>query len=497
VSDPAGGLARVEAELGRRLPESHIRPGLERIRQLTDLLGRPQAAYPVVHITGTNGKTSTARMVDALLRSFGLRTGRITSPHLVSPTERITLDGEPIPAERFVQTYDDVAPYLALVDQAQAVPLVYFEVVTAMAFAAFADAPVDVAVVEVGLGGSWDATNVADGQVAVITPVALDHMQYLGDTVEKIAVEKAGIIKPGATAILAAQPPEVVPVLLARAAEVGASVAREGLEFGVRDRRLGVGGQQIALQGLAGGYGEIFLPLYGAHQAANAAAALAAVEAFFGKGAGTGPLDADLVREAFAQVSSPGRLERVRSAPTVLVDAAHNPHGMAASVAAVGESFSFRRLVGVVAVLADKDARGMLALLEPLLDEIVVTQNSSSRRLPADDLATVAVEVFGPDRVTVELRLDDAIETAIRLAEGDEGTVAGSGVLITGSVITAGEARTLLLGTRATASRAPVRGPRQAGPAAGSGPERGGGHPRSAGGSVGGRWADGGRTDGE
>jgi dihydrofolate synthase / folylpolyglutamate synthase len=444
VSGPGEELARVEAELARRLPESQVRPGLERIAQLVDLLGNPQAAYPVVHITGTNGKTSTARMVDALLRSFGLRTGRITSPHLVSPTERITLDGEPLSAERFVQTYDDLAPYLKLVDDAQPVPLVYFEVVTAMGYAAFADAPVDAAVVEVGMGGSWDATNVADGQVAVITPVALDHTRYLGDTPAQIATEKAGIIKPGATAVLAAQLPEVVPVLLARAAEVGAAVAREGLEFGVLSRQVAVGGQQIDLQGLAGGYQEIFLPLYGEHQARNAAAALAAVEAFFGKGAGTGPLDADLVRAAFAGVRSPGRLEPVRSAPTVLVDAAHNPHGMAATVAAVGEAFSFRRLVGVVAVLADKDARGMLALLEPLLDEVVITQNSSSRRLAADDLATAAVQVFGEDRVTVELRLDDAIETAIRLAEGEDGELAGSGVLVTGSVITAGEARTLL-----------------------------------------------------
>jgi dihydrofolate synthase/folylpolyglutamate synthase len=458
VTDPAADLVRVEAELAGRLPESHIRPGLERIRQLVDLLGGPQRAYPVIHITGTNGKTSTARMVDALLRGTGLRTGRITSPHLASPTERICLDGEPIPADRFAATYDDLAPYLALVDASQPQPLVYFEVLTAMAFAAFADAPVDVAVVEVGMGGSWDATNVADGQVAVITPVALDHTRYLGDTVEKIAGEKAGIIKHGATAILAAQPPEVAPVLLARAAEVDALVAREGLEFGVLDRRVAVGGQQLRLQGLSGEYGEVYLPLYGAHQAANAAAALAAVEAFFGKGAGTGPLDAGLVREAFAGVTSPGRLEPVRSAPTVLVDAAHNPHGMAAAVAAVTEAFSFRRLVGVVAVLADKDARGMLAVLEPVLDEIVVTQSSSSRRLPADELATAAVALFGPDRVTVELRLDDAIETAIRLAEGEGGVVSGAGVLVTGSVITAGEARTLLLGTRAAAAPRPPRG---------------------------------------
>jgi dihydrofolate synthase / folylpolyglutamate synthase len=447
MSDEAGWeqeLARVEAELGTRLPESQVRPGLDRMRQLVDLLGHPERTYPVIHLTGTNGKTSTARMIDSLLRAFGLRTGRITSPHLVSPTERISLDGEPISAERFVRAYDDLAPYLRLVDEQQPIPLVYFEVLTAMGYAVFADAPVDVAVVEVGLGGSWDSTNVADGQVAVITPIGLDHQRYLGDTVAQIATEKAGIIKPGATAILAAQQSEAVPVLLARAAEVGATVAREGLEFGVLGREVAVGGQQMVLQGLAGEYDEIFLPLFGAHQAGNAACALAAVEAFFGKGADTGPLDADLVRGAFAQVTSPGRLEPVRSAPTVLVDAAHNPHGMAASVAAVGEAFSFRRLVGVVAVLADKDVEGMLTILEPVLDEIVVTQNSSSRRLPADDLATLAVAVFGPDRVTVEIRLDDALETAVQLAEGDGDALAGAGVLVTGSVITAGEARTLL-----------------------------------------------------
>jgi dihydrofolate synthase / folylpolyglutamate synthase len=437
-------LARVEGELGQRLPESHVRPGLERMRMLVDLLGNPEASYPVIHITGTNGKTSTARMIDSLLRTFGLRTGRITSPHLASPTERISIDGEPISAERFVRTYDDLAPYLQLVDERAPIPLVYFEVVTAMGFAAFADAPVDVAIVEVGMGGSWDSTNVADGQVAVITPIGLDHQRYLGDTVTQIATEKAGIIKAGATAILAAQSNDAVPPLLSRAAEVGASVAREGMEFGVLDRQVAVGGQQLLLQGLAGEYDDVFLPLFGAHQATNAACALAAVEAFFGKGASTGPLDLELVRAGFAQTTSPGRLEPVRSAPTVLVDAAHNPHGMAAAVAAVAEAFSFRTLVGVVAVLADKDVEGMLTVLEPVLDEIVVTQNSSSRRLGADDLAKLAVEVFGPDRVTVEVRLDDALETAVQLAEGDGEALAGAGVLVTGSVITAGEARTLL-----------------------------------------------------
>jgi dihydrofolate synthase/folylpolyglutamate synthase len=434
---------RVEAALRSRWPESRIEPSLDRIRALVDLLGDPQQGYPVIHIAGTNGKTSTARMVDALLRGFGLRVGRFTSPHLASVTERISLDGQPIDRRRFVEAFDDIAPYLDLVDKEQPVPLSYFEVLTAMGFVAFADAPVDVAVVEVGMGGSWDSTNVVDGRVAVVAPVALDHTRYLGSTVAAIAAEKAGIIKPGCIAVLASQSPEAADVLLRRSAEVQATVAREGLEFGVLRRAVAVGGQQLVLQGLGGVYDELFLPLYGAFQAQNAGCALAAVEAFFGAGA-AGSLDLDTVRAGFAEVTSPGRLEPVRSAPTVLVDAAHNTHGMAATVAAVAEAFQFRRLVGVVAVLADKDVRGMLGALQPALDEIVVTESSSHRRLPADDLAAVAVEIFGADRVTVEPRLDDAIETAIRLAEEGEDQLGGSGVLITGSVITAGEARTLL-----------------------------------------------------
>ncbi len=441
-------LARVEAQLRTRWPESKIDPTLDRIRALVDLLGDPQRAYPVVHVTGTNGKTSTARMVDALLRGFGLRVGRFTSPHLSSVRERISVDGEPIGVRRFVDSYDDTAPYVDLVDKEQPNPLSYFEVLTGMAFAAFAEAPVDVAVLEVGLGGSWDTTNVADGRVAVVTPISLDHTRILGETVAEIAADKAGIVKPGSVAVLAAQPPEAAEALLRRAAEVDATVAREGSEFGVARRGVAVGGQVLALQGLGGVYDELFLPLHGAHQAQNAVVALAAVEAFLGAGGDTGIIDLDTVRQAFATVTSPGRLEALRSAPTVLVDAAHNPAGAAATVAALQEAFSFRRLVGVVGVLGEKDVRGILAALEPALDEIVVTENSSPRRLPADDLAALAVEVFGADRVAVEPRLDDAIETAVRLAEEGAEQLGGSGVLVTGSVVTAGEARTLLAGPR-------------------------------------------------
>jgi dihydrofolate synthase/folylpolyglutamate synthase len=443
----AGLLRQIEAEIFGRRGEGHVNPSNERMLALAELLGDPQRNYRGVHLTGTNGKTSTARMVEQLLREFGLRTGRYTSPHLASVTERIVLDGEPVSDRAFVEGYREIAPYIELVDGQFDVPLSFFEIVTALAFSIFADAPVDVAVVEVGMGGTWDNTNVLDAEVAVVLPVDLDHMQYLGDTIEAIATEKAGIIKPGAAAILAAQPAEAAAPLLRRAAEVEARVAREGLEFGVLARRVAVGGQSLTLQGLGGQYDDLFLPLHGAHQAQNAACALAAVEAFFGAGADTGPLDVELVRSAFAAVRSPGRLEAVRSAPTILLDAAHNRHGMQAALAAVGEAFDFRRLVAVVAMLADKDAPAMLGLLEPVVDEVVVTQNSSPRALPVDDLAAVAVEVFGADRVTVEARLDDAIEAAVRLAEdtGDD-VLSGSGVLVTGSVVTAGEARTLLGG---------------------------------------------------
>lgn len=440
-------FARVEAALLARSPESKLDPTLVRIAALMHLLGDPQTAYPVIQVTGTNGKTTTARMIGQLLRGFGLRAGRFTSPHLVSVTERISLDGAPITPERFVEVYNDVAPYLQLVDERQPLRLSYFETLTAMAFVAFADAPVDVAVVEVGMGGTWDNTSVAAARIAVVTPIDLDHTEYLGSTVEAIATEKAGIIAPGSTAVMAAQPAAAAEVLLRRAVEVDAAVAREGMEFGVADRRVAVGGQMIGLQGLGGLYDEIFLPLHGAHMAQNAAIALAAVEAFFGAGA-EGRLDIDIVRAAFAAVTSPGRLEAVRSAPTVLLDAAHNPHGMRATVTALGEAFDFGKLVAVVACLDGKDVRGMLAALNPVADQIVVTENSSPRCLPADTLAALAVDIFGAERVTVETRLDDAVDTAIRLAEEDADDFGSIGVLVTGSVITAGDAR-LLLGGRA------------------------------------------------
>ncbi|WP_433445435.1 bifunctional folylpolyglutamate synthase/dihydrofolate synthase [Nonomuraea sp. CA-141351] len=419
--------------------EWDFEPTLDRIAALLDLLGSPQQAYPVIHIAGTNGKTSTARLTEALLKERNLRVGRFTSPHLVSMRERITVDGEPLSEERFAEVYEEIIPYVDLTDS-QGRRIQFFELLTAMAFAAFADTPVDVGVIEAGMGGSWDATNVADGTVSVITPISLDHMDRLGPDIPSIASEKAGIIKPGATAILAQQELAAAEVLMRRAADVGAVVAREGLEFGVLGREVAIGGQLLTLRGLKGVYDEVYLPLYGAHQASNAACALAAVEALTG---GDDPLDVDLVRQAFAQASSPGRMEVVRRTPTVVIDAAHNPGGMQATLEGLHEAFDFAKVIGVVAVMRDKDVDGLLELLEPILDEIVVTRNSSPRSMSPEELASLAEPLFGEERVHVVDRLDDAIDRGIGIADA-EGEFSGTGVLITGSVVTAGDARQML-----------------------------------------------------
>ncbi|MDM8083581.1 folylpolyglutamate synthase/dihydrofolate synthase family protein [Cellulomonas cellasea] len=433
----------VYAAILERAPEHDIDPTLDRVRAVCDLLGDPQRSFRTVHITGTNGKTSTARMVESLLRELGLRTGRFTSPHLTRVTERIAIDGEPISDERFVEVWQDVAPYVQMVDAqslAQGQPrLSFFEVFTVMAFAAFADTPVDVAVIEVGLGGRWDATNVVDGDVAILTPVAIDHERYLGSTLVEIAGEKAGIIKDGATVVLAPQHEDVEGVVLAAAAERGARVVRDGVDIDVVDRQVAVGGQVLSLRGLGGVYTEVFLPMYGAYQAHNALLALVAVEALVTGGAA---LDASVVEAGFGSVTSPGRLEVVRTSPTILVDGAHNPAGAEALAGAVEEAFDFTSLVGVVGVMADKDPENILAALEPLLAEVVVTRASTDRALDVVDLAEVAIDVFGEDRVHVAERLDEAIDLAATRAESLEDY--GSGVLVTGSILLVAEARVLL-----------------------------------------------------
>lgn len=461
--DEIAALLQIEYLLDQRWPETKIEPSTDRIVALMELLGSPQRAYPCIHVAGTNGKTSVTRMIDALLTALHRRTGRTTSPHLQSAVERIAIDGQPISPAKYVEIYSEIEPFVELVDkrsQEQGGPAMSkFEVLVAMAFVAFADAPVDIAVVEVGLGGRWDATNIIDAPVAVITPIGIDHVEFLGPDLASIANEKAGIIKrhkldamtgeagPDTVAVIAQQTPEAMEVLLRQTVEADAAVAREGSEFSVLSRQVAVGGQVLELQGLGGVYPEIFLPLHGEHQAHNAAVALAAVEAFFGAGSDR-QLDIDSIRAGFASVIVPGRLERVRSAPAVFLDAAHNPHGAAALADTLQSEFDFRRLVGVISVMADKDVPGILAALEPAFDEIVVTHNGSPRALETDALAGIALELFGEDRVVVAPTLLDAIETATAMVEeaaedgGAEG-FSGTGIVITGSVVTAGAARTL------------------------------------------------------
>ncbi len=454
--DEIAALLQVEHLLDQRWPETKLEPSTARIEALMEMLGSPQLSYPTIHIAGTNGKTSVARIIDALLTAFSRRTGRTTSPHLQSAVERIAIDNEPISPARYVEVYREIEPFVQLVDaqsQADGGPAMSkFEVLTAMAFAAFADAPVDIAVVEVGMGGRWDATNVVDAPVAVITPIGIDHAEYLGDTVGEIAREKAGIIgaprgelvPTDTVAVIGRQAPEAMEVLLAQAVSSDAAVAREDSEFAVLGRQVAIGGQVLQLQGLGGVYSDIFLPLHGEHQAHNAVVALAAVEAFFGAGADR-QLGVDTVRAGFAAAASPGRLERMRSAPTVFLDAAHNPAGATALADALAEEFDFRFLVGVLSLMGDKDVTGILTALEPAFDQIVVTHNGSPRALEVDALALRAEEIFGPDRVARADTLPDAIEVATAIVEDSaaEDGFSGAGIVITGSVVTAGAARTL------------------------------------------------------
>ncbi|ACZ30180.1 FolC bifunctional protein [Xylanimonas cellulosilytica DSM 15894] len=440
-------LREVYREIMSRAPEHDIDPTLDRVRRVLELLGDPQRTYRVVHLTGTNGKTSTARMVESLVREHGLRTGLFTSPHLTSVTERIQVDGAPLSAARFVEVWEDVAPYIGVADRESAESggprLSFFEVLTVMALAAFADAPVDVAVIEVGMGGTWDSTNVADGDVAVVTPVGMDHQRWLGDTLEAIASTKSGIVKDGATAVMSVQEPVVSDVVRARAEAVGAHLLREGYELEVAGRQVAVGGQVVDLRTPAGLYTGVLVPLHGEHQAHNALLALAAVEALL---SGGGALDAGVVEAGFAGVVAPGRVEVVRSSPTVLVDVAHNPHGAQALVDTLDEVFEFTRLVGVVGIMGDKDAEGLLATLEPVLAEVVLTRNSSDRSADPLDLREIAEDVFGEDRVHVVESLAEALQVAADLAERDDavGVGVGTGVLVTGSVVTVADARILL-----------------------------------------------------
>ena len=427
---------RVYEELLARIGEAAPQPRLDATRRVLELLGDPQRSYPVVHVTGTNGKTSTSRISESILRAYGLRTGLMTSPHLIRVNERIVVDGQPISNRALAANWADIRPFLELVDSQLVAegsePLTFFEALTVLAFASFADAPVDVAVIEVGMGGEWDSTNVADGQVAVFAPIALDHTQRLGSTVAEIARTKAGIIKPAAAAVSAAQTPDAL-AELERAAELTEStLAVEGSAFELLGSTVAVGGQVIAVRGLAGTYRDLFLPLFGDHQGHNAALAIAAVESFLG--GGTQPLVGDVLAEGLATATSPGRLQIIGTEPTVIVDAAHNPHGAAALAAALGSYFTFDEIAVVLGVLEDKDARGIVEALAPVATAFYVTQSQSERAIPADELVEIVREV------TEETTDFDSFEDAITRARDWAAESERRAVVVTGSITLVGEA---------------------------------------------------------
>ena len=440
MSDRDRGRADAVYEaLLQRQGERWVQPRVERTRRVLELLDDPQKTYRVIHVTGTNGKTSTSRMIESIVRAHGLRTGLFTSPHLERFTERIMIDGEPVDDAAVADAWDEIAPFVDLVDaELEAkddAPLTFFELLTVLAFVAFADAPIDVLVLEVGMGGSWDSTNTADGDVAVFAPIDLDHADRLGDTIAEIATVKAGIIKNGAAVVSARQDAAAEAVLREAAAAHGATIAFEGAEFALAQQRLAVGGQQISVRGLAATYEDQYLPLYGAHQGFNAALAIAAVESLVG--AGSVPIAADVLADGLGGATSPGRLQLIGAAPTVLVDAAHNPHGARALVTALREAFDFDEWGVVLGVLSDKDAAGIVAEIAPVAAHVFATAPDSERAEEADAIADLA-EAHDL-RVSVHRDLAEAAEAARAWAAASDRRA----VVIAGSVVLAGEALTL------------------------------------------------------
>ena len=384
-----------------RVPENKIRPRLEPTRRAVELLGDPQRSYRVIHVTGTNGKTSTTRFIERILREHGLRTGRFTSPHLVRLNERMAMDGEPVSDEQLVSVYADIEPILEFVDQelaeAQDSPLTFFEALAVLGFAVFADAPVDVLVLEVGMGGAWDSTNVADGDVAVFTPIGLDHMERLGNTIQEISETKSGIIKPGSIVVSSKQSGEALEVLEKVAKDRAESFKLEGRDFSVNEFEATAIGQVVSVAGLAGNYGPFNAPVFGVHQAQNLAVAIAAVEAFLG--GGDLEIADDVLRSAVSDVSSPGRLQLVKTDPPLLLDGAHNPAGALTLASTLKTEFSDKPLIALIAVLAEKDAEGLLANLSGIFERVVITQSTSPRSMPIADLEAVASLALAQDVV--------------------------------------------------------------------------------------------------
>lgn len=421
------------AGLDARVP-SRMEPDLERITALAHLLGDPQTTYPSVHITGTNGKTSVARMVTSLLAALGVQAGTYTSPHLQDVRERIRVAGRAISREEFARVFGEVDAIAALVDAERDDHVSYFELLTAMGYAWFAEHPVDVGVFEVGMGGTWDATNLIRGEVAVITTVDVDHAQFLGGTPGEIAEEKSGIIKPGASVVVGQQPDDAMATILRHVERQGAALLRAGEDVAVVERALAVGGQIVTLRTPSREHDELLIPLHGAHQADNAAVALGALHAFLG---GLEEVDDEVIREGLAAVEVPGRLEVVNREPTVVLDGAHNPAGARRAASSLAESFAFRDLILVVGCLVDKDIAGILGAFRDVASHVVVTETPSARGATAEQLAEVAKEIWGTTSIVVERSGD--VRDALEKATGIAGEL--DGVLVTGSLITVGAAR--------------------------------------------------------
>lgn len=419
--------------LSNRFPENKINPSLDRISMAMDLMGQPQNNFKTIHIAGTNGKTSTTRMIERLLRTLDLRTGLFISPHLIHPRERIEINGQIISETRFQEIFEEVNPYLEIIDQKFLdAPMTFFEVLTAMGFLAFSDEPIDVLSLEVGMGGRWDSTNVVTPEVSVITSIGLDHQEFLGSSIKEIAHEKAGIIKENIPVVISKQDDEANQILIEVASNKNSQIIKEGIEFKVLERTVGVGGQQLKIATPFGIYEDLFLPLFGKFQTSNAACALTAVETFLGK-----KLELELVQEAFADFKSPARLQIVKRNPTILVDAAHNISGIQNTLEAIDETFKFDNKILIIGFMKDKDIEGMLELLKSYAQDVILTQANSTRAISPIDLSKKVNLISNfSQNVILENNSKNALQTAVEIAKNKNGL---TGVIVLGSVALAGE----------------------------------------------------------
>ena len=419
-------FAQAEADLDARQPTRMV-PDLDRIRAVAELLDHPERTYPSIHVTGTNGKTTTARLIGRILCAHGLAAGVYTSPHLTSVTERLALCDEEISEQEFAETYEHLLPYLREVDERSDQRVTYFETLTALAYLWFADKPVDAGVFEVGMGGEWDATNLIQARVAVFCSVDLDHPE-LGSSIEEVAREKAGIIKEGSTVVIQDPNPDVLAAVEPRVKELGSPMLIGGQDYSLPEVKTAVGGQLLTIRSPVSSYEELFVPLFGAHQAENAATAVMAAEAFLGT-----ELHDDALREAVGGVTSPGRLEVVSRHPLVILDGAHNPDAARRLAEALGDAFVWQRLHLVVAVLGTKDVGGILAPLVSRVSVAYACANSNPKSLSPDRMraACEAEGIAAIEVPTVAHALDAAVDHA---SEDDL-------ILVTGSLYTVADAR--------------------------------------------------------